>query len=231
MFFGNIGTDQSKKLIGRLEYRNEKSGNNSGSNYEIEPSVTIRPIQTLRIRLSGNYSENRDRLQYVATKDYMSEKSYVLGKINQKTLGITFKVDFNLTPEFSIQYYGSPFVSKGSYSEFKHVTNPSANKYDERFAIFSNPVLNGGSYSLDENNDFLPDYYIDNPDFNFHQFRSNLVAKWEYRPGSFIYIVWSGERTGYTDKPGASIKESFRQLGKVVPENIFLIKLSYWFSL
>jgi hypothetical protein len=231
IFFGNIGTDPSKKLIAGLEYRNEKTGNNSGSSFEIEPHITVRPVQTVRIRLSGNYEKNNDRMQYVATKDFMSQKSYILGKIDQSTLGITLKVDFNLTPEFSIQYYGSPFVSKGSYSEFKHITNPSAIKYEDRFAVFSNPVLIGDSYQMDENNDFIPDYFIDNPDFNFHQFRSNLVAKWEYRLGSFIYFVWSSERTGYSDNPGVSLKESFRQLRKVVPDNIFLIKLSYWFTL
>ncbi len=231
MFFGNLKSNPSKKLVAGLEYRHERSGNNSGSNFEVEPQITIRPIQTLRIRLSGNYSENIDRLQYVATKDFSSEKRYILGKINQKTLGLTFRVDLNLTPEFSVQYYGSPFVSMGNYKEFKRITDPSAQNYDDRFSVYASPVLNNNIYSFDENNDFIPDYYIDNPDFNFHQFRSNLVAKWEYRLGSFIYLVWSSERTGYTANQGASIKESFRELGKIVPNNIFLIKLSYWFSL
>jgi hypothetical protein len=231
LFFGNLRTNPSKKLIAGINYRHENQGNNSGSSYEIEPQVTIRPIQVLRIRLGGTYEANKDRLQYVATKDYMSEKRYILGKINQKTVGFTFRVDLNLTPEFSVQYYGSPFVSRGSYEEFKHVMDPVAEKYEDRFSVYSNPVLNNNIYSLDENNDLIPDLYFNNPDFNFHQFRSNLVAKWEYRLGSFIYLVWSSERTSFTDNPGASIKESFRQLGKVIPSNIFLIKLSYWFSL
>ncbi len=230
MFFGNIGTDPSKKFIADFKYSHEKTGSNSGYSTVIEPKITFRPVQSLRIRLSGNYQKNKDRLQYVATKDFMSDKSYILGKIDQKTLGLTLKIDFNLTPEFSIQYYGSPFVSRGSYSEFKHITNPSAGKYDDRFSIFSTPLLTNNNYFMDENNDLVPDYYFPNPDFNFHQFRSNLVAKWEYRLGSFIYLIWSSERTGYTDKPDDSIKESFRQLGKVIPNNIFLIKLSYWFS-
>ncbi len=231
LFFGHLRTDPSKRFITGIEYRHEKSGNKSGSSFEIEPHITIRPIQLLRIRLGGSYEDNQDRLQYVATKDYMSEKRYILGKINQKTIGLTFRADFNLTPEFSIQYYGSPFVSKGSYEEFKHITNPGAAEYEDRFAIFSNPVLSNNIYSLDENNDFIPDYFIDNPAFNFYQFRSNLVAKWEYRLGSFIYLVWSSERTGYATDPGSSIKDSFRQLTKVIPNNIFLVKLNYWFSM
>ena len=76
-----------------------------------------------------------------------------------------------------------------------------------------------------------PYYSIENPDFNFHEYRSNLVAKWEYRLGSFIYFVWSAERTGMAEDPSVSISDSFRQLGKAYPKNIFLIKLNYWFSL
>jgi hypothetical protein len=70
-----------------------------------------------------------------------------------------------------------------------------------------------------------------NPDFNFHQFRSNLVARWEYRLGSFIYLVWSSDRTENTSSSGASLADSYKQLRSVFPNNIFLIKLNYWFSL
>ena len=74
-------------------------------------------------------------------------------------------------------------------------------------------------------------YSIDNPDFNFHQFRSNFVAKWEYRLGSFIYLVWSTEKTGNNGSSEASFGDSYKMLRSVFPKNIFLIKLNYWFSL
>ena len=229
--FGSLRTDQSKKITAGFEYSYEKSGNNSAKSFQIEPGITIRPLSTLKIGLSANYADNQDRLQYVTTKYFISGNRYILGKINQKTLGLTFRVDLNLTPEFSVQYYGSPFVSRGSYSEFKHVTNPEAKVYEDRFALYNNVILSDGKYLLDENYDFAPDYSIGNPDFNFHEFRSNFVAKWEYRLGSFIYLVWSSERTGRTGSSGASIGDSYKQLRSVFPNNIFLIKLNYWFSL
>lgn len=231
MSFGSLNTDKSKKIIALLAYRYEYTGNNSAKSYQIQPGITIRPIRNLKFGLSANYTDNNNRLQYVGTRDYSSVKRYLLGTISQKTLGFTFRVDLNLTPEFSIQYYGSPFVSRGSYSDFKRVTNPEAKVYEERFAPYDNVILSGGKYLLDENNDFITDYSIDNPDFNFHQFRSNFVAKWEYRLGSFIYLVWSGERTGRTNSSEASIGDSYRQLRSIFPNNIFLIKLNYWFSL
>jgi hypothetical protein len=228
---GNIMTDPSKKLMFLFSYGYESSGNNSASSFELNPSISIRPFNSLRIRVTADYQKNQDRLQYITTTDYLSEKRYILGTIDQTTLGLTFRADLNLTPEFSIQYYGSPFVSRGSFSEFKRITDPQAKDYESRFTLFDEPISDGNVYALDENGDDIADYYIGKPDFNFHQYRSNLVAKWEYRLGSFIYLVWSSERTGRSNLSGASIGDSYRQMMDVFPGNVFLIKLSYWFSL
>jgi len=231
MTFGHIMTDPAKRLILLFSYSYESAGNNSASSYELNPSVSIRPFNSLRIRVTADYQKNLDKLQYIATRDFLAEKRYILGTIDQTTIGLTFRADLNLTPEFSIQYYGSPFVSRGSYSEFKRITDPREKNYENRFAVFENPQPTGDVYGLDEDNDTAPDYYIGNPDFNFHQYRSNLVARWEYRLGSFIYLVWSSERTGRTSLSNASIGDSYGQLKDVFPNNILLIKLSYWFSL
>ncbi len=228
---GSLNTDQAKIIIASLAYSYKYTGNNSAINYLIGPGITVRPFRILKIGITANYQINHDNLQYITTVDYLSEKRYILGTINQKTLGLTFRVDLNLSPEFSIQYYGSPFVSTGSYSEFKRITDPTAKYYNDRFSVFNNQKLTGSTYGLDENNDGVVDYSIDDPDFNFHQFRSNFVAKWEYRLGSFIYFVWSSERTENTSFSKASLGDSYHELISVFPNNIFLIKLSYWFSL
>ena len=229
--FGGLHTDYSKKIVIGLDYTYEYRGNNSAMSYELKPGITFRPFRTFKIGVTGDYINNTDDLQYVATTDYISEKRYILGTIDQNTVGLTLRMDLNITPEFSIQYYGSPFISRGSYSEFKYVTNAVADVYNDRFTIYDNVVLSDGNYLLDENNDMIPDYTIADPDFNFHEFRSNFVAKWEYRLGSTIYLVWSSEKTGYTGDSQSTIKESYKELRSIFPNNIFLIKFNYWFSL
>jgi hypothetical protein len=230
--FGSLSSDHAKKIVANLTYSYQYTGNNSAVNYQIEPGITYRPINNLKLGVSANYMDNHDRLQYITTSYEVPGNRYILGTIDQKTLGLTFRVDLNLSPEFSIQYYGSPFVSRGSYSEFKFITDPRATVYANRFETYENPVLAEGVYQLyDNNNGPRIDYTIGNPDFNFHEFRSNLVAKWEYRLGSFIYLVWSSERSGSTTDSHASIGNSYKQLRSIFPNNIFLIKLNYWFSL
>jgi hypothetical protein len=229
--FGGLHTDYSKKVILGLDYSYEYKGNNSARYYEIKPGVTFIPVRRFKIGVTADYLNNHDDLQYVSTEEYLSESKYVLGSIDQQTYGFTLRLDLNITPEFSIQYYGSPFISTGHYADFKHVTNPVADIYNDRFALYEKVDYSDGSYNLYENGASDSYYSIANPDFNFHQFRSNLVAKWEYRLGSFIYLVWSSERTEQTLSSQATLKESFKELRSVFPKNIFLIKFNYWFSL
>jgi len=229
--FGNLRTDYSKKVMLSLNYEYNFSASNSASGYTIHPGVTIRPLNNLKIRLSGNYEDNFNDLQYVTEREYQNEARYILARIDQKTVGMTFRIDLNLTPEFSVQYYGSPFISTGTYSEFKKVTDPEADDYGQRFELYDNVTGTDGSYYFDDNGDGISDYSVEDPDFNFHQFRSNFVAKWEYRPGSYLYVVWSQEKTGSNSISDASFSESYEMLHDTFPNNIFLIKLSYWFSL
>jgi len=229
--FGHLRTDPSKRIIFSLNYDYRYSGHDSKNSYQLSPGISIRPLNALKFEVTAGYENNIDELQYVTTLNQGTERRYILGKIDQQTLNLTFRVDLNITPEFSVQYYGSPFVSKGRYSDFKKVVNPAAKNFTERFSVFNDPLLSGGIYLLDDNNDLIPDYSIQNPDFIFHQFRSNFVAKWEYRLGSYIYFVWSSERTGFMDSPDVSLGDSMSKLWKVFPKNIFLIKINYWFTL
>ncbi len=230
--FGSVNTDPSKKLTASVAYSYQYTGNNSAVSYQVGPGITYRPVNNLKIGITTNYINNHDQLQYITTSFAMPGNRYILGTIDQKTLGLTFRIDLNLTPEFSIQYYGSPFISRGSYSQLKYITDPRAKSYNDRFIVYQDPLLSEGTYQLfDYTNGPRLDYSIDNPDFNFHEFRSNLVAKWEYRLGSFIYFVWSSERSGSTNDSHASLANSYKQLRSIFPNNIFLIKLNYWFSL
>jgi hypothetical protein len=208
MSFGQFRTDASRPVFFNLNYTLQKGLEKSSNFYQLEPGLVIRPVNALRFIISGNYGRNQDKLQYVTT---LPDSGAILGSLDQQTLGLTFRIDYSITPEITIQYYGSPFVSRGIYEGFRRVVNPLADKLENRSEEYS--------------------FYGSENDFNFHQFRSNLVAKWEFRPGSYLYLVWSDDRTGYADPAATSLGRSMKQLGKIHAGNIFLIKFSYWFSL
>jgi hypothetical protein len=224
-----VRTDPSEKIFFDISTNASLSKNQSSRYFSIQPGVSVMPINTLKVTMSVNYSSGVNNLQYIDTKSVNNENRYLLGRINQHTLGATFRIDYNVTPELSIQYYGSPFASVGKYAEFKSVTNPRSVEYGNRYSML-NPVLNGNNYEVSENNNAQVDYTFGNPDFNFSQLRSNLVFRWEYRPGSQIYFVWSQDRTSYIMPGNNSVYNAVGDLRNVYPNNIFLIKFNYWFS-
>ena len=222
-------TDMAKKFIISLNATREAAQNENYRNSFVQATVTTIPYNVLKLSASVNYSENMDNLQYVDTKILGTDIKYILAHLNQKTLGATFRVDYNITPEISIQYYGSPFASVGKYSKLKEVTNPRATSYSDRFKLLNAQFVNN-TYQVAETNE-APAYSVNNPDFTFNQFRSNLVFRWEYRPGSQLFFVWGNERTGWKNDSNSKVGKAVSDLKDVSPTNIFLIKLSYWFSL
>ncbi len=225
-----IRTDYSKKFYFDLRTNISQSGYRNASYYQIQPGISFLPMNTLKISLSAAYSLNINKLQYITAEQINNNFRYLLGKVEQKTIDATFRIDYNITTELSIQYYGSPFASVGKYSEFKMITNPRASEYNDRFTTL-NPTLNGNSYEFSENNNSQIKYSFQNPDFNFFQFRSNLVLRWEYRPGSQLYLVWSQDRTNFIMPGNDSVYDAINNLRYVYPNNIFLIKFNYWFSI
>ncbi|MBP1669195.1 MAG: hypothetical protein H6Q21_1561 [Bacteroidetes bacterium] len=227
----SANTDYAKMIYFGLDGSFQQSTEKSSRDFDISPGIIFRPVNTLKLVAGLSYSYHYDQLQYIETVDYQMKKQYILGTIDQNTLGLQFRIDYSITPELSVQYYGSPFVSRGLFSEYKAVTDALSDEYSSRFAVFTNPVKMNDSIFFDENNDAVPDYSVSDPDFNFLQFRSNLVARWEYRPGSVIYLVWSMDKTGSAEPLDAALGESMKQFGNIHPNNIFLVKFSYWFSL
>lgn len=225
-----LRTDPSKRLSFDLSSELSSSGNNSARNYSVQPGIKYIPINTIKLSASLNYSGNRNDLQYITTTVNDSEPRYILGRIDQHTMAITFRIDCNITPEVAIQYYGSPFATVGKYSQFKKITEYRAKNYHNRFAELK-PTLNGNTYEVSENNNASIDYNFRNPNFDFNQFRSNFIFRWEYRPGSQFNFVWSQDRTAFIQPGSQVLSNGMSSLKEIFPNNIFLIKFNYWFSI
>jgi hypothetical protein len=231
----NMSTDQSKKISLNIgNYQNW--GDVKNYRYqEYWMGADFRPLNALSLSLETDYSIQDNLLQYVETTDMKGDPRYLFAELDQKTLIFTFRINFTINPELTLEYYGQPFVSAGKYSYFKRITDTDADNFENRYHIFSNEEINyslpDDIYTIDENTDDTEDYSFDNPDFNFRQFRSNLVIRWEYSPGSTLFLVWSQDRTSTAFDGLFSYENDMKELFGIVPHNVFLLKFSYWFSL
>lgn len=227
------GTDQRKRLSFRAGHVNSKAKQDNFAFYEYQFGIRYQPLNTLSFNLNFNYSENPNRTQYVTTRDFDGTARYITGNIDQETLSATLRANFNINPNLTIQYYGQPFIFNAKYSDFNFVNNPIAEDLNERVTLFNDDQITfeEGGYLIDEDVDGVTDYSFGNPDFAFVQFRSNLVMRWEYIPGSEIFLVWSQGITGIGDPDNSFGAIIDNQLLRQRPQNTFLIKATYRFVL
>lgn len=223
-----LRTNSSKKWYASISLnRNQRAQGNSYAN-GISSEFSYQLLSNLSLSVQPSFSKNVDDLQYVDQFGAgSSQKKYLLGRVDNRNLGVTFRVDFTISPELTIQYYASPFVSIGKYSNFKEVSNPKDNVYGNRFKNLV-PVQNASALQFDSNNDGTFDYSIQQPDFNYQQFKSNLVLRWEYKTGSTLYLVWAQDRTTFGSAEAFNFSQSFKNVFSISPRNILMLKLNYW---
>jgi hypothetical protein len=235
-FWNNIESDGRKKLSFSLYHNGKKGTDNSYSYYYIEGGLVYQPFNALRLSAFPSYSINNDKLQFIDNIDLGGEVRYLNGEIEQRTLSMSVRLNYTINPNLSIQYWGQPFISRGRYANFKHVTDPMAKVFENRVSQYSDAQLSFDEtedrYLIDEDMNGSTDFDFSNPDFSVIQFRSNLVVRWEYIPGSEIFLVWSQDISQSGD-PGQGLLSGLSQnlFGGMKPTNIFLIKATYRFIL
>jgi hypothetical protein len=173
-------------------------------------------------------SRNVNDLQWVG-RFGNEDPTYLFGHMNQTTVGITGRLDYAFTPTLSLQLYAQPFVSAAEYSDFKRMADPGASTYDQRMAAVPTTVTD-----VEVHGDVDGDGIVDSfgrPDFNFKQFRSNAVLRWEYRPGSTLFLVWAQGRDQYLPYDGSfQLRQNLDGLFHRQADDIFMVKLSYWIN-
>ncbi len=229
-----VNSDFRKKIYANISANNFWGFENTVKGNNIGISLIFQPLNALNISIGTNYSYNfRRQDQFVRNISYNNSTRTIVSEVKQKTLRFTARVNYNITPDLTLQYYGQPYITRPLYSRFAYVSNALAKNYDDRFVLFNTNQIHfaNSQYSIDENTDGITDYSFSNPNFNFVQFRSNLVVRWEYRRGSELYLVWSQGNTpdANADLAAPLFNSLFDNAFADQSRNSFLIKWTYRF--
>ncbi len=213
----------------------------SGSrDYNFWNSYEWKAAENIRLTFSPEYSWNYPDVQWVGAFDDPQAQStfgkrYIFAEMKQHTFSAGVRANITFTPELSFQMYMQPLVSAGDYQTFKYLAQ--SNSYDFREYGKDGTTLKreDGDYIVDnDGNGPAEAITFSNPDFLIRSLRGNAVLRWEYRPGSTLYLVWTQSRFLY-DQHSESGPFTYRSLrNKIVPgqpDNIFLLKATYWLSL
>lgn len=224
-FWAGMGSDARKPVrINVNSWGNVRPESDSWS-VGVAPTLSVRPSARATISLGTRISRNLNDRQWVRRID-TDAPNYLFARIEQTTVGLTARMDYAFSPNLSLQVYAQPFLGSGSYRDFKRVADPRADRYADRFESLEvrteddryRTELDGSTVSFGK------------PDFSFKQFRSNTVLRWEYSPGSAVYLVWSQGRNHSSRTGRFDFESDLGDLFDALPDNIFMLKFNYWLS-
>ncbi|MEM6843578.1 MAG: DUF5916 domain-containing protein [Bacteroidota bacterium] len=226
-------SDTRKKLV--VSYNGWTKTGGAGSYYLLENAfdITYQPFDRLSTSFAPKYTTVLNRLQYNELQQYDGDNRYITSWLDQHTLSFQLRLNFIINANLAVQYYGEPFISTGKYRDFSYVANPLVSVEEGQLSTFSLEQLaqgaGGKTYHIDENSDGAVDYTIKKPDFSLARFRSNLVVRYEYIPGSEVYLVWS-QAMSDSGVLRNNIVDGFReQVIDQMADNTLLVKLTYRF--
>jgi len=200
--------------------------------------IQYRPVQNVTFSVGPDWVVETDRLAYgggvytdpTATETY--GKRYLFSELLYKQLSANIRLNWTFTPTLSLQLYMQPLVSSGLYSNFKQLLRPKSDDYMIFGSGSSSIARSGTEYTVD------PDqagpagtHTFSDPNFNFKSLRGNAVLRWEYLPGSALFFVWTQNRNDYENVGEIRLNQSVNRLLSAKADNIFLVKMSYYFNM
>jgi hypothetical protein len=225
-------TDGSRKRYYSISYDQYiQTGENSFS-YNIQPFVTFKPRSNLRLDVGPSYTSARDGAFYVSTVTDPTAtatygKRYVFARLDQTTFAANIRVNWSFTARMSLQFYGQPLIATGRYSDFRELAKPrsldfigqgaGAWTYDPTTRVFDEDGAGPAAGEV--------------KDFNSKSLRGNAVFRWEFRPGSAFYLVWTQQRSDDQSIPDFNFGTSWSRMMSADAQNIFLAKVTYYLGM
>jgi hypothetical protein len=214
-WFGINGDDRHSVVpMFWANFNNSSGGRSKSTNFG--PEVDVKMSGRFSSAFSFNWTHGiNDNQWYSNFSDSTSVTHYTFAHLDQYTTSATVRLNYTFTPNVSLQAYIQPFISKGTFSSVRQLSaDPRAVNYDARYAAYGDTSV------------------TNNPGgFNFKEFQSNLVFRWEYKPGSVLFLVWNEGRQGSTGTEGnLDFGGDIRDLMRLHPANTLLLKMSYWLN-
>ena len=248
---GGLGSDSRKRVATWLEVYHE--GNEiGGTGWSVWSGLDLRPTSTITVSVGPSYRASNSILQYLQSQTDTTAtatfgRQYVFAQIRQKSLDLTTRLNITFTPRLSLQLYTQPFVATGNYYRLKELARPRSLDYVTYGETPGSTLrcYDATDTAMSCSGAAAPAYYvanpdttagrrdvrIGNPDFSSRSLRGNLVLRWEYRPGSTLFFVWTTSCSAFSGDPRFRAGNDIQHLCQGPSANVFAVKMNYWLSL
>ena len=243
-------TTDSRAALGAYAFASFQHDAAGGWYLNAIPQLTLRPSAALSFKVTGGYAAGRTMAQIVTkqaddTATATLGTRYVFGELLQHQFYVTLRANATFSPTLSLQLYAQPFTFSGDYGNFKELEARKTFAFN-RYGRDNGSTI--GDTLLVSGTDTVPGYVVDpdgpsasaakrftfqDPDFRTRSVKVNAVLRWEYRPGSTLFVVWTQSRSGYWPYDASfDVNRDFqRELFLDRPTNVLLVKFNYWLSL
>ena len=211
---------------------NDAGGWNLNSGFDLR----FIPAASLEISSGPSFSRTHALAQYVdrvvdpvAAATFGSR--YLFATLDQKEFSLGTRVNYVLSPKMSLQTYIQPLVSVGDYFGFKEFARPRTFDFN-RYGIDRGTLGHDAAerrYSVDPG-DGGATFTFDNPDFNFKSLRLNAIFRWEWNPGSTMYVVWTEQRQDQAHPGQFAFRRDFGTTFGAPADDVLMFKIAYWFQ-
>jgi hypothetical protein len=202
---------------------------------DVSAEVRWKPRGNVLFSFGPEYTRDQVDAQWVGAFDDVQQTStyghrYVFASMDQTTMSAGIRLNWTFTPELSLQLYMQPLISSGKYRNFKELAKPGTYTFNEY--VSSSITQTDGNYVIDpDGTGPAPVFSFSNPDFNFKSLRGNVVLRWEYAPGSVLYLVWTQNRSDDVLEDGEfHFRSSVNRLLTAPGDNIVMAKMTYYFA-
>jgi len=202
-----------------------------------EVQMVWRPAPALTVTAGPSVSHNIVAAQYLAAvADPLATRTfgtrYVFAGLNQSQVSMTTRINLVVSPRTSLQVYLQPLISAADYGAVKEVYAPRTFDF-VRYGIDAGTIDDSGArFTIDPDGaGAAGPFAIAKPDFNLRSLKANAIFRWEFRPGSSLFVVWTQQRRDRVADGAFDLGSDASRLFATRPDNVFLVKLSYWFGL
>jgi hypothetical protein len=230
----HVTSDPARALTGAASVSTNRETVTGGWRLGVDAELEIRPSDRLLLTLGPAVERTVNPWQFVANRVVDDGTAWVRGRLDQTTASLTLRAAYTFTPELSLQVYAQPFVSAGAFTAFSRVTAPRAATYAERVTPYAETEIAydaaGDAYRVDADGNGEAEFSFGNPDFTLRELRSTVVLRWEYRPGSSLFVVWSQGRSMQTADGRLRLGSDLVGLFRAPGTNTLTVKLAYWLA-
>lgn len=208
-----------------------------GSGRSIDVRLGFKPASNWDISLGPKYEVENEVAQYVGSVDDPTAaatygRRYLFADLDRTTVSMDVRLNVAFTPDVTLELYAQPFLATGDYGAPKQLREPRSFAFD-RFGpdgIGTSTREDDGWLVDPDGGGPAADFFVEEDDFNVRSLRGNAVLRWQWRPGSTIFLVWQQERSGSAGLGDFDFDRDAGALFDAEPDNVFVVKMNYWFT-